>query len=109
MAFRNAIEDVASVEDYYIQRRWDGPGTTHIMIKPPQYEVLEEVTYAIGVVSAVDEEYTIIGAENKPININLNITLSTEDESPTGTLEKDKTTREVEESLKNYMKEAIIR
>lgn len=103
MAFRNAIEDVASVEDYYIQRRWDGPGTTRIIINPPQYEVLEEVTYAIGVVSAVDEEYTIIGAENKPININLNITLSTEDESPTGTLEKDKTTREVEESLKNYI------
>ena len=45
MAFKNAIKSVAGVEDYYIQRRWDGPGTTRIIINPSQNRVLKDVTY----------------------------------------------------------------
>ena len=103
MAFQNAIKSVASVEDYYIQRRWDGPGTTRIIINPPQTKVLEEVTHAIGDVCAVDEEYTIVGAENKPININLNITINTSEGNIIGTLGKQETISQVENAFKTYI------
>ena len=103
MAFKNAIKSVAGVEDYYIQRRWDGPGTTRIIINPSQNRVLKDVTYAIGEVCAVDEEYTIVGAENKQININLNVTINTNEGNLTGTLEKEGTNIEVKKALQNYI------
>ena len=103
MAFQNAIKSVASVEEYYIQRRWDGPGTTRIIINPPQNKILKEVTHAIGEVCAVDEEYTIVGAENKPININLNITINTSEGNLTGTLEKQETISKVKDAFKTYI------
>lgn len=103
MAFQNAIKGVAGVEDYYIQRRWDGPGTTRIIINPPQRKLLQDVNHAIETVCAVDEEYTIVGAENKPININLNINITKKDETLPGTLQKENTKQKVEKSLKNYI------
>jgi uncharacterized phage protein gp47/JayE len=42
-AFKNTIENIPDVENYYIQRRWDGPGTTRIIINPPTKKVLNLV------------------------------------------------------------------
>jgi uncharacterized phage protein gp47/JayE len=103
MAFENAIKSVASVEDYYIQQRWDGPGTTRIIINPPQQKVLEDVNHALMDVCAVDEEYTVIGAENKEININVNITINTSEGNLIGTLQKQQTISQIENALKTYI------
>lgn len=101
-AFKNAIEEVPGVEDYYIQRKWDGPGTTRIIINPPQKEVLKSVNKAIKDVCAVDEEYTIIEAENKPINININVKINSKG-NPPGILEKEETLQQIQKSLKTYI------
>lgn len=100
MAFKNAIESVASVEDYYIQRQWDGPGTTKIIINPPLPPILETVANKIKNVCAADEEYTIIGAENKPLNIQINIAIKTQANTLTDT-------KEIQLKVKNAIKTYI--
>jgi uncharacterized phage protein gp47/JayE len=103
MAFKNAIENVAGVENYYIQRQWDGPGTTRIIINPNTTQVIEAVKDTIEDVCAVDEEYTIVGAENKPIDINVNITINTTEGNLIGTLEKQETISQVKNAFKTYI------
>jgi len=102
-AIKNAIDDVAPVDSYYIEQYWDGYGTTRIIIDPPIQRVLNMVQNSIDNVKAIDEDILVVPVETIPIDLSCTINISIDQiVSPTN-ITKETTKTLVEQALKLYI------
>ena len=75
-AIKNAIENVPSVNSYYIDQYWDGYGSTKIIIDPPLQIVMDMVSNQVDTAKAIDEDILIVPVETVPIDVSCNINIS---------------------------------
>jgi hypothetical protein len=98
-AVEDAIENVRSVRNYYIEACWDGPGTTRIIIDPHNTKTLKKVKEAVLNVCSLDMDITFAYAKEKPITIDLKVNIELEP----NTIDKDRINTLIEEALKIFI------
>lgn len=106
-AVKNTLEEINTVERYLIQPCWNGPGTTRILIDPPLPEVLETVEIFLEDVKALNEQYTIIGIKQKPININIKANITLETPSKPIEFKKEILEEDIKKALRVYVEGGI--
>lgn len=72
----DSIDEVSAVEGYYIERYWDGYGSTKIIIDPPTEVVLDLVKASLDTSKAVDEDFWVVGVESLNISVNMIVNVS---------------------------------
>jgi uncharacterized phage protein gp47/JayE len=102
-AIINTITSIPAIKDYYIEKMWDGPGTTKIIIDPPTDQLIETLKKALEETKTVDEEITLFKAETIPIDINLVVNISIDLPIPPTNKEKEETILLVQRYLNIYL------
>jgi hypothetical protein len=97
------ITSVSSVEGYYIDRYWDGYGSTKIIIDPPLQITIDSVTSALEHWKAVDEPYRIVGVETVPIDVSCVINISLDETIAAMDTTKQSTKTKVEQYIRIYI------
>lgn len=102
-AIVNAINSVSSVYGYYIDRYWDGYGSTKIIIDPPLQVTIDQVTAILNNWKAVDEPYRIVGVETVPIDVSCIINISLDEAIAAMDTTKQQVKTKVEQYIRIYI------
>lgn len=109
-AIEDAVKRVGSVEGYNIEPKWDGYGTTRIIIDPPTETVLGQVRdsingvgYSGGIVKAIDEDILVVPVEEVVINVTLMVNVTLDELTPMTEPDKVVLKTKIEQAIVTYI------
>lgn len=102
-AIINAVTDVSAVVGYFLDKLWDGAGTTKIIIDPPVDTVINLVNASLEGAKAVDEDILVEPVESEPLNLTAEAQLGINSNTVLDDIQTQQLVLKTEQAIKTYI------